>query len=484
MKRFFVFLLTLSLLLPLISCSSSLETPVSEPNAEETETERKTEAKTDEAVEIPEGFSTGFARADISPYGYSVRMNSSSTAVKVKDPIYATCIAVSDGEQIALFYSLDIRNTTKGEEMLNAVSRAMGIPKENMFFTATHNHSGPDPTASTADVTRWYSTFYKEIVRIAKEAIADLAPSEIFIGKATAPEGSSFVRRYQRADGSWDGIHNANTSTEPVVAYESDADKELRTVRFERGEKSDIVLCNWQAHAAHALSSYKDAITADFITNLRDGVEGTLDVDFAYFQGAAGDVNFSSHMNDKKYDGWEEIGEILVDVVKEALANETPAASGKLQITKSVLEGVVRKETAERVNQAKEISNTSSGEERSALIGKYGFNSLYEVSAVIKRAGMGETSSLPLYCISFGDVAFASAPFEMFNTNGIELRAASPYAMTFNCSYTNGACGYMPSAVAFEHGGYEVDTCYFESGTGERVVNESVRILNEHFANR
>ena len=115
---------------------------------------------------------------------------------------------------------------------------------------------------------------------------------------------------------------------------------------------------------------------------------------------------------------------------------------------------------------------------------KYGFASRYEVGAIIKRANMGETSPLPLYCISFGDVAFASAPFEMFNTNGAQLRTDSPYPMTFNCSYTNGACGYMPSAVAFDHGGYEYDTCYFEKGTGERCVNESVRILKEHFANR
>lgn len=243
-------------------------------------------------------------------------------------------------------------------------------------------------------------------------------------------------------------------------------------------------MVNWQAHAAHALSSSNSVITADFITNLRNGVEKEMDVHFAYFQGAAGDINFSSHMNDKKYDGWEEIGQVLVDTVKEAVGAEQKAESGKLQITKSVLDGVIRKETEERIRQAKEIHNTSNDEEKTALISKYGFNSRYEVSAVTKRAGMGETSPLPLYCISFGDVAFASAPFEMFNTNGVQLRAASPYPMTFNCSYTNGACGYMPSAEGFDHKGYEYDTCYFEKGTGERVVDESVRILKEHFSAR
>jgi len=358
------------------------------------------------------------------------------------------------------------------------------VPKENMFFTATHNHSGPDPTASTSDVTHWYTDFYKALSKTAQDAIADLTPTEIYVGKALSPAGTNFVRRYRRADGSWDGIHNANTSTAPVAAYESEADKELRTIRFERGDKKDILMVNWQAHAAHALSSNHSVITADFITNFRKGVEKEMDVHFAYFQGAAGDINFSSHMNDKKYDGWEEIGTVLVDVAKESVASETPAESGKLQITKSVLAGTVRKETAERVKNAKEVNKASGDGEKEALTAQYGFASRYEVSAVIKRDSMGETSDLPLYCISFGDVAFASAPFEMFNTNGVALRAASPYKMTFNCSYTNGACGYMPSYEAFNHGGYEVHTCYFTQGTAEACVDECVRILNEHFANR
>lgn len=485
MKKILYLLLTLSLILPLCACASSLDAGTA-PTAAETSGENKTEEQNDEEkeVKIPEGFSTGFAREDVSPYGYSVRMNSTYTAETVKDPIFATCIAVSDGEQIALFFSLDIRNTTKGEQMQSIVSKATGVPKENMFFTATHNHSGPDPTASTSDVTHWYTDFYKSLVKAAKDAMADLTPTEIYLGKANSPEGTNFVRRYQRADGSWDGIHNANTSNAPVVAYESEADKELRTVRFDRGDKKDIVMVNWQAHAAHALDANKTAITADFITNLRKGVEKDMDVHFAYFQGACGDVNFSSRMNDKKYDGWEEIGTVLVDTVKEAVNADQAAESGKLQITKSVLDGVIRKESAERIKQAKEINNTSGDEAKNALIAKYAFASRYEVSAVIKRAEMGETSPLPLYCISFGDVAFASAPFEMFNTNGVQLRAASPYKMTFNCSYTNGACGYMPSSEGFDHRGYEFDTCYFEKGTGERVVDESVRILKEHFSNR
>ena len=187
MKRILYFLLAFSLMLSLVSCASSLD--AEEPNkTEEVQENTTTEAEEQEkSTAIPQGFSTGFAREDISPYGYSVRMNSTSIAEKVKDPIFATCVAVSDGKQIALFFSLDIRNTTKGEQMQNIVSKATGIPKENMFFTATHNHSGPDPTASTSDVTRWYADFYKSLTKAAKNAIADLTPLRNLYRQGSVP---------------------------------------------------------------------------------------------------------------------------------------------------------------------------------------------------------------------------------------------------------------------------------------------------------
>ena len=77
-----------------------------------------------------------------------------------------------------------------------------------------------------------------------------------------------------------------------------------------------------------------------------------------------------------------------------------------------------------------------------------------------------------LAAVSFGDVAFAFSPFEMFDTNGIQLRRASPFAMTFSCSYAMNCFGYLPSHQAFPHGEYEAMICRFVPGTGESVVLE------------
>lgn len=61
-------------------------------------------------------------------------------------------------------------------------------------------------------------------------------------------------------------------------------------------------------------------------------------------------------------------------------------------------------------------------------------------------------------------------PFEMFDTNGKQMRDASAYKMTFPCGYSLNYRGYMPSCTAVPHGGYEVFMCRYVAGTGESVV--------------
>ena len=86
---------------------------------------------------------------------------------------------------------------------------------------------------------------------------------------------------------------------------------------------------------------------------------------------------------------------------------------------------------------------------------------------------------VPFYAITFGDIGFVSAPYEMFDTNGVQVREGSPFKMTFVCSYSNGGFGYVPSSIAFPHGAYEVFISRFCETTGDDFADEMVRLLNE-----
>ena len=81
--------------------------------------------------------------------------------------------------------------------------------------------------------------------------------------------------------------------------------------------------------------------------------------------------------------------------------------------------------------------------------------------------------------IAIGDVAFVGAPEEMFDTNGKQIKEGSPYKMTFILTYCNGSNGYIPSELAWEHGGYEVYKTKFARGAAELIVAQFLEMLND-----
>ena len=89
------------------------------------------------------------------------------------------------------------------------------------------------------------------------------------------------------------------------------------------------------------------------------------------------------------------------------------------------------------------------------------------------------TEDVPLSCITFGDIAFAAFPYEMFHENGRQTREGSPYKMTFVNSLAGGSFGYIPTKEAFPHGSYEVVTCKYTEGCGEQFVADMLTLLNQ-----
>ena len=159
---------------------------------------------------------------------------------------------------------------------------------------------------------------------------------------------------------------------------------------------------------------------------------------------------------------------------------EEAVTLGKIQSERSLYPGKVMHNTEEEVQKAQEVVNagyeTSAG---LALMAKYGFDSHYEPAFIVTRSRLGETLDVPLTAISFGEIAFAAFPYEMFDTNGKEARDGSPYKTTFVCSLANGSHGYIASNYAFPHGTYEVFACQYVQGTGEQLSGAMVEMLNE-----
>ena len=493
MKRLLAFILVIATLsCTLLSCASSSltaeETKTAEDTVTKADSEEKKESTPDKGeIVYPEGFSVDFGRVDISP-PLPVTIDSYGDGLKgeiLREKLYATCVAVCDGETVALMFSMDMKQSTASviERLEKDIEKKLGIPASNVTFTATHTHNAPIPTVKDDPSNiKWLQTLYKMVPQAAEEALRDLAPAQIYTGRGDTT-GMGYVRRYLMADGSYKGIHSGNPAEE-YVGRESVADPELRTVRFERGDKKDILMVNWQCHAASSASdkiSGKYVVSADFIAPMREGVEKNLDVHFAYYNGASGNITFTTKLpGEKKYANNMACGEALVGVIEGALKDETQVNSGKVQVQTTIIEGQVRTETKERIEQANLALNAiaTEGLSNKELFAKYGFNSKRDCTHTISRGSEERTISINLTAIRFGDIGFAGAPYEMFDTNGKQIRDASPCQTTISCGYTDGSLGYLPSEEAFPHGQYEVYACKFVSGTGEICARKLVELLN------
>ncbi|MBQ3075341.1 MAG: hypothetical protein IJC26_04665, partial [Clostridia bacterium] len=382
---------------------------------------------------FPTEFSAGYAREDFSPYGYDMDMYSGKNGKVVLDPMYVTCLALWDGDELALIYSLDFRGasadfTAKYKNVLKNELKDL-IDTNKIFFNATHDHSGPNASSPNGPgVSLWYETVFDDAFMMAtKKAILDLAPTELYTGKALSDQGTNFVRRYVRDNtdgkGEFTGIHNIVPTTN-IIGYETEADKELRTMRFVREGKKDIVYANWQGHAAHG-AAYKYQFTADFIHWMREGVEADLDVHFMYANGASGNLNFTAKLNDTPFTSpfFSQVGKSLVGTVKKAVADDHKIQTGDFKVTYIPFLATVKHEdaaTVERAKAANEVLKAYKAEHGSDMPAKQiqeqtGFQSKYEISHIITRSNMGETNIIGISAFSFGDVGMTFVPFEQFD---------------------------------------------------------------------
>ena len=443
MRRFLVAFLVAGLMFTFGSCSRNNDygkgTSMSTAFEIKATNEEMPTVTDDTSVKDIPSFYAGYSRVDLTPYDYSVPLNSTIDSVGVFAPIYATCVAVSDGEKTALFITVDVRNITNSmaRKMLDMIEEEFAIPSEQVIISATHNHSSPDTGLTNRyQISKWLRTVYALVPNMVREAVDDLAPTVMKIGRSETPN-MNFVRRYLMGDGSYKSVATTNPNKD-YVAHESDADTEFQTILFEREGAKNIVMVNWQAHAAHALGLPENMITADFITQFRSGAEEKYDVCFAYYQGACGNINLHSNIaGEMIYKNYIQVALALVNVLGDALDNAEKAETGEIAALSEIV--------------------------------------------TVSFKDNGGVDKLPISAISIGDVAFIAAPYEMFDKNGVDIKTASEFKMTFICGYANGRYGYIPTSEAFPHGEYEVRSCKYVQGTAEQIAQRHISLLEKLF---
>ena len=111
---------------------------------------------------------------------------------------------------------------------------------------------------------------------------------------------------------------------------------------------------------------------------------------------------------------------------------------------------------------------------------------LHVYAGTLQRHEMQElynTVDTEIHVVRFGNLAFATNPFELFLNYGNRIRARSAARQTFLLQLTNGGLGYLPTEAAEKHGHYSayVSSGYVGHEGGELLVSATLDAINDLF---
>ena len=438
-------------------------------------------------VQFTSDLSVGFGRVDISPtesvplrgYGYS----SGRMSNKIKDPLYATCIALTDSsDNTVLLFTVDLTNayTEVMDTARLQISQRTGIPVDAIMVSCTHTHSAPDLlNENEPSIPRYIEAFSGWMVEAAVAALEDRAPAKVYTA-STATKNLNFVRRYLLSNGSYAGDNFGNFNSATIVGHETDADNQLQLVRLQRSGKKEVILANFQTHP-HRVGN-TTAVSADLIAPFRDKLESTLDCYVAYFTGSSGNINPTSRIAEENVTAnYTQQGQALADYALAAYGTFQEVPVSAVKITKTIFQGKVdhsMDHIAAECKQAVDWYLATGSKSVYTPLTSYGVRSIYHANAIALRSAMAPIENINLYAISLGQLAFVTVPFEMFDTNGMQIKEGSPFDMTFVLTCANNNLNYLPSELAWQHGGYAVDATLFQRHTDEELVASYLSLLD------
>ncbi len=436
----------------------------------------------------------GFGKANISPtepvplQGYGDDRFRVSDGVLVQ--LYSMCLAVQDADgSTALIISVDAGSIEKRicDMLRENIEKELGFSKDRVFITAIHQHSSPSWWTEEFESTMRYRKYFVDTTtKAAAQALADLSSAQMY--KATVKtEGLTFVKHYLMKDGSYAGdVYGSFKSG--IARHESEADSDLQIVKIRREGKRDILFCNFQGHPHrdNGGDNYRKA-NANMPGAFREEAEKLLDCDVIYVSGAQGNLNMHSRVKEEmKTPYFLDDGKALAQYALQAEGTYEKINGGKVQVAIWDYTGRTDHSMDHLLEEAKRIAavwqKNANKAEAMALATSGDVHSVYHAEAIIDKQAQGPTRQLDLMAVSFGDVAICGGPYEMFDTNGMEIKEGSPFAMTFTANMVNGAIGYVPSQMSFEHGCYPADITRFAPGSGEEFRDAFLKLLGDQRA--
>ena len=416
----------------------------------------------------------------------------------IESDLTATALVLDDGETELVLIAIDlsivgidiaIRGQRPAQELRERVAEALGLPVVNVLLNTSHTHAGvalPDFGSDTPEQLalkrRYRDSLAVKLVEAACEAHAARRPARLGVGW-----GESTIGVYRRE------TREGRDVLGEVPDHPIDAS--VGVIRVDDLEGDPIAVCfRYSCHPV-TMGPFSAVVSSDFPGPAREVVERMLGCTAIFLQGAAGNISPRSGMGmeidcreTKRRVGLELGGEVLnvAATIRTSTRRGSPQPFGRVpNILGARWEpvgeaGAVELRAAERTVVLDFVELPSSAKAQSILerwrerlrdaqgrdaadwelrvAEKYEDWALLLVEAVDHPH---PTAELFVQGFRIGEgLAIAGMNAEVFFETGLEVRERSPVANTFLLGVCNGTIGYLPRAVDYPPGGWDIDERY------------------------
>ncbi len=406
-------------------------------------------------------------------------------AQSVHDDLHAKAIVLECAGASAALVVLDLITTPRQlvEETRREIDRISHVRGTDVMISATHTHTGPILETDShfggdsALVKEYRAGLPARIAEAVRLAETHLTPARVVAARGRE-DSIAFNRRFHMKDGSvgWNpGKRNPN-----ILKAAGPIDPDVPIVYFEATDGKP--LATYVNYAVHLDNIGEPRISADMPLTL-----GRALADFkgpemitVWAAGCCGDVNHIDVNWTEPQRGFANaarIGTILAAEVLRSWPKLQTVESGSLRVKNAVVDLALPEVKSNDIETARAVAARL----HDTKAARPSFLELVRAFKVLDVAARkGEPQHVEVQVIALGDeVAWVSLPGEIFVELGLAIKQDSPFRQTIIAELANGAIGYIPSRRAYGQGNYEVESARCAAGSGERLVDAAVKLLNE-----
>lgn len=426
-------------------------------------------------------YSLSYFRCDVTPpLGHPLCGGWITPVTEVVDRQWAHGIILSGADDPIVLVTVDwceIRNTGY-DQWRAALAGAVGTTAERVFVHTVHQHDAilADPDAElllrqknspnySLDLD-FFGNIIANVADAARAAISVKTPiTHISTGQARIDQVASNRRIMKDANGKV-GTMRGSSCTDEVLraATEGLIDPFLKTVGFWNG---DTLLAAMHYYATHPMSHYgKGAVSCDFCGLARDQFAQETGAPQLYFTGGAGNIAAG-----KYNDGSPEMRPILtgrmLDGMRQSLKNSDRQPLDVMDWQALPVHLPPRAEQPVELYQSWFTDSALGAAKQTwAAMGMAWLNRVEAVPDIID-----------LTCLHLNGARVLHLPGEPFVEYQLYAQHVASERFVAFAGYGDGATGYIPTAVAYDEGGYEASFVAFLAPESEAILQQAIQQL-------